>query len=99
MSECLTHHHACACREAMFARAAEIADEAMTQPLECYGRSADEHGVVWALLDSDYGAVATLDEAEPPVIEAVRWLLWRERCELVESPDGATVVLLEKATK
>lgn len=95
MSECLKHHNACACREAMFAQAVEIADEAMADMLRSCSLSADESGVAWTLCNGNGDAVATLDEAYPPAIDAVRWLLQRNLCHLVESPEGATVVLLE----
>ena len=95
MSECLKHHNACACREAMFAQAVEIADEAMMGLLRCSRLRVHESGVAWALCDANGDAVATLDEAFAPVIDAVRWLLQRNLCHLVESPEGATVVLLE----
>ena len=94
MKPCVTHHHACDCREAMFARAVEIADEAMTELLCAHARRADEHGVFWALVDANCGDVATLAEADTPLIEAVEWLQERNLCELVESPHGATVLLL-----
>lgn len=78
----------------MFARALEIADDAMKGLLTCHARRADEHGVMWALCDADGGDVATLAEADTPLIEAVEWLTERGLCELVESPGGATVLLL-----
>ncbi len=96
MRECVTHHHACDCREAMFARALEIADEAMTELLYAHAKRADEYGVMWALCDADGGDVAALAEADTPVIEAVHWLQERGLCELVESPNGATVLLLSE---
>lgn len=78
------------------ARAMEIADEAMTERLCAHAKRADEHGVMWALCDVDGGDVATLAEADAPVIEAVTWLQERKLCELVESPHGATVLLLSE---
>lgn len=96
MRECVTHHHACDCREALFARALEIADEAMTELLCAHARPADEHGVMWALCDAYGGDVATLAEADTPLVEAVEWLQERKLCELVESPHGATVLLLSE---
>lgn len=94
MRKCVTHHHACDCREAMFARAVEIADEAMTELLMGHAKCVDESRVVWALAGEDGGDVATLAEADPPLIEAVEWLVQRGLCEVVESPNGATVILL-----
>lgn len=94
MRECVTHHHACDCRERLFARALEIADEAMTELLCAHAKRADEHGVMWALCDTDGNDVATLAEADTPLVEAVEWLQERNLCELVESRHGATVVLL-----
>ncbi len=96
MRECVTHHHACDCRERQFARALEIADEAMTELLIAHAKRADEHGVMWALIDADGEYVATLYEADTPLIEAVEWLQERKLCELVESPHGATVLLLSE---
>jgi hypothetical protein len=96
MRECVTHHHACDCREAMFARALEIADEAMTALPCAHTKRADEHGVMWALCDADGGDVATLAEADTPLIEAVEWLEEWKLCDLVESPNGATVLLLSE---
>lgn len=93
MRECVTHHHACDCREAMFSRAAEIADEAMTELLCAHAKRADEHGVMWALCDADGCDVATLAEADTPLIEAVEWLKERKLCELFEGRHGATVLL------
>jgi len=95
MSECVTHHHACDCREAMFARAIEIADQAMTDLLTSHARPVDETGAVWALCDADGGYVETLDEADQPIIDAVQWLLERKLCALVETRDGGAVILLE----
>ena len=93
MRKCITHHHACDCREALFARALKIADESMTSTLTTNAIRADEHGVMWALVDFEGGEVATLYEAYQGVIDAVEWLIERGLCELVEHPDGATVVL------
>lgn len=94
MRECVTHHYACDCREALFSRAVEIADKTMTELLCAHAKSADEHGAMWALCDVDGGDVATLAEADTPLIEAIEWLQERKLCELVESPHGATVLLL-----
>jgi hypothetical protein len=80
----------------MFALAMEIADKAMTELLCAHAKRADEHGVIWALCDADGGDVATLAEADTPLIEAVGWLQERKLCELVESPNGATVLLLSE---
>lgn len=96
MRECVTHHHACDCRERLFARALAIADEAMTKLLCAHAKRADEHGVMWALCDADGGDVATLAEADTPLVEAVEWLQERKLCELVESTNGATVLLLSE---
>lgn len=93
--ECVTHHHACDCREALFARAVEIADEAMTELLCAHAKRADEQGAMWALCDADGGDVATLAEADPPAVEAVEWLQRRGLCEVVEHPNGASVLLLD----
>jgi hypothetical protein len=79
----------------MFTRAVAIADEAMTELLKAHARRADEHGVLWALVDVDGVEVNTLAEADHPVIEAVEWLAERGLCEVVEGRNGATVVLLE----
>jgi hypothetical protein len=78
----------------MFARAVEIADEAMTELLMAHTLRADEHGVTRALVDADCEEVATLAEADSAAIKAVRWLSERGLCEVVESPHGATVILL-----
>jgi hypothetical protein len=78
----------------MFSRALEIADEAMTELLCVHAKRADEHGVMWALCDADGADVATLEEADTPVIEAVKWLQERHLCELFEGQQGATVLLL-----
>lgn len=94
MRECITHHHACDCREALFTRALEIADKAMTDLLCIHAKRADEYGIRWALCDADGDDVATLAEADTPLVEAVEWLQERKLCELVESPHGATVLLL-----
>lgn len=94
--DCTTHHHACACRERMFARALEIADEAMTELLMAHAKRADEIGVMWALCDANGNDVAVLADADKPVIEAVEWLNDRNMCALYESPDGATVVLFSE---
>lgn len=80
-------------RAALSDRAFAIADEAMTAQLCCHAMKADEHGVVWALCDEDGAVVATLAEADTPLIDAVTWLLRRGLCELVESSSGASVVL------
>lgn len=82
-------------REPMFTRAVAIADEAMTELLKAHARRADEHGVMWALVDAGGREVNTLAEADHPVIEAVEWLMERGLCEVVEGRNGATVVLLE----
>lgn len=95
MTECTTHHHACDCREAMFARAIEIADQAMIDLLTSHARSADETGAVWALCDADGGYVETLDEADQPIIDAVEWLRERKLCALVETREVGAVILLE----
>lgn len=92
--KCETHHHACDCREAMFARAVEIANESMVELLMAHAKRADEHGITWALVNADGVEVPTLDEADLPVIEAVEWLREHKLCELIESPHGATVLLL-----
>lgn len=63
MRGCVSHHHACDCREALFVQAMKIADEAMTELLCAHAKRADEHGVMWALCDADGGDVATLAEA------------------------------------
>lgn len=94
MRRCVSHHHACDCREAMFARALKIADESMLELIRCHARRADEHGVLWALVNEDGEEVTTLLEAETAVIEAVEWLKERGLCEVVESPQGATVILI-----
>jgi hypothetical protein len=88
-----TSHHTGDCPEALFAQAPEIADEAMTELLREHAKCADEHGVMWGLCDADGDDVATLAEADAPLVEAVKWLQKRKLCELVESPHGATVLL------
>jgi len=95
MTECTTHHHACDCREAMFARAIEIADQAMTELLTSHARPADDVGVTWTLCDAAGGYAETLDEADQPIIDAVTWLLERKLCALVETRKGVAVMLLE----
>lgn len=94
MRECISHHYACDCREEMFARAIQIADEAMIEMLQSHALQADEHGVSWALRNGYGDDVATLYEADKPLIDAVEWLLERKLCKLVESPHGAVVLLL-----
>lgn len=84
------------CREALFARGLEIADKAMTELVMTHAIRADEHGVVWALVDADGGDIATLYEADTPLIEAVEWLTQRGICELVENQHGAIVVLVSE---
>lgn len=96
MSKCVTHHNACDCREAMFARAIEIADECMTAMLITCADRVDESSVIWALIDAGGANVATLEEADDPLIEAVTWLRSRGLCAVVESSHGATVVLLSR---
>ena len=95
MSECVTHHNACDCRESMFARAIEIADQAMTDLLTSHARPADEVGLMWALCDAAGGYVEALDEADQPIIDAVEWLRERKLCALVETRAGGAVILLE----
>jgi len=66
----------------------------MTDLLMCHAKQADEFGVMWALCDANGNDVAVLAEADAPAIEAVQWLQERGLCDLVESPEGTTVVLL-----
>lgn len=95
MGECVMRGFIRVRREPMFTRAVAIADEAMTELLKAHARRADEHGVLWALVDAGGREVNTLAEADHPVIEAVEWLTERGLCEVVEGRNGATVVLLE----
>lgn len=93
MSKCETHHSACACREAMLARAVEIADKASVELLQSQARRLDDYGIVWALTDTFGADVATLAEADPSLVEAVQWLQQRDLCSLVESVDGTTLIV------
>ena len=99
MRKCVTHHHACDCREAMFARAVEIADESMLELLQGHAVCLDEFRTNWALVDADGKEVAILEDADPPAVEAVEWLKRRGLCEVMEHPTGATVLLLNCAAE
>ncbi len=97
MRKCVTHHNACDCREAMFARAVEIADDYMLATLQGHAVCLDEFRMNWALVDAEGMDVATLAEADPPVVMAVEWLKRRGLCEVNEHPTGATLLLLDCA--
>lgn len=77
------------------ARAFEIADQSMTELLRAHALGCDEFGRTWRLVDADGADVATLEEADPALIESVEWLRERGLCEIVNGPDGDVVLLAE----
>lgn len=83
-----------ACDDRLHERALAIADAAMTNLLTTCAIPVDEHRIEWALCTHDGSRAATLGDADEEMIDAVKWLRERELCELVESPRGATVILL-----
>lgn len=98
MRPCATHHHACDCRERMFTRALEIADEAMMDQLLCHSLPDEAirsgFGGVLALTDEDGDVVRALSDADPAVQEALEWLLERKLAELITADDGAECIYL-----
>jgi hypothetical protein len=61
----------------MFARAVEIADLAMTGIIQGRGIDLDPEsnpGIRYGLTDADGTEVATIEEADPMIVEAFAWL-------------------------
>lgn len=75
-----------------------IADEAMMDLLMCHSLPDEAilsgFGGVLALTDADGDVVRTLAEADPPVQEALDWLLRRKLAELITADDGAECIYL-----
>lgn len=78
-------------------KAFKIADESMIGLLTGHAMKCDEFGKLWGLLSADGNEVFDLSEADPPLIEAIEWLLERNLCALLESPDGITILLKDGA--
>lgn len=93
---CLRHHQACACREAMFARAVEIADLAMTGIVQGYGIDLDPEGESscrYGLTGANRTEVTSIEEADPLIIEAFEWLNERGLAELGNDQYGQYIEL------
>lgn len=108
MRECMTHRHACDCRERLFARALEIADEAMTRLLYAHAvnidtgeASADEQlpeMAKFGLVNEAQEEVSHLADADPAIVEAFEWLSQRCLAELLSDRHGEFIRLVTPST-
>ena len=78
----------------MFAQAVEIADESMLAQLQSHAICLDEFRMNWGLIDEQGTDVSTLEEADPAIVESVKWLKRRGLCEVTEGQSGAVVLLI-----
>lgn len=115
MKECITHHHACDCRERMLARAVEIADKAMVFQLEGTAVPGEDgdlvswpletidarfHPLRFWLCDETQADVSHLADANPYLREAFEWLSQRGLATLREGDKGQFIELtLNKALR
>ena len=83
--------------DAVAARAIQIADEAMEELLRshaCPIESLDSSDIeTFGLVDADGSEVSTLNEADPAIIEAFKWLQERGLAELAADEDGEYIQL------